>query len=379
MTARHLSDCLGSHNNRFDQIRLAAALAVVIWHAWPIALGHEDWVPFVNITILGMHKLALHVFFFISGLLITESAIRHQGKFVKYTLRRVFRIIPGLAVNALIIPVILIVFGAWSLESVKDVVIYAFRLVTLGSVQYDYEHALGGIPAPHLINGSVWSLRHEVIAYAILGAAILLNVFRSKHRQYLLLAGFVAFNLFAHLGASKDDHGILYILAEGNMVMFSFMLGMFAHQFARHIPMNVKLFIPGLALVAVGSFAGVEPLREVGAIVTTLALCLLIAFPKGGAKGLRNDISYGVYIYSWPIQQLIMYIGVHYFGVVFSPELLVVLCLPPVLLFGYFSWVWVERPAMQWLKNALKSDVFSVSGMRRVNSVMSRRQFREGA
>jgi peptidoglycan/LPS O-acetylase OafA/YrhL len=70
----------------------------------------------------------------------------------------------------------------------------------------------------------------------------------------------------------------------------------------------------------------------------------------GGARGLRRiklpgDYSFGVYIYGWPIQEVVA----HYFPNITSyPSNLITI--PAALLLGYLSWTWIERPWMEFAK-----------------------------
>ncbi len=59
--------------------------------------------------------------------------------------------------------------------------------------------------------------------------------------------------------------------------------------------------------------------------------------------GAKNDISYGVYIYAFPVQQLLALAGVQRFGVI--PMMVAsTICTIPL---AWSSWVLVERPAMR--------------------------------
>lgn len=109
---RLLSDRIGSRDNNIDHLRLGAALAVVLGHSWHIALGRDAQVPLEGWTLIGFHSLAVHVFFFLSGLLVTQSAVRHADRPLAYAKKRGLRILPALAANALIVPVLLVLIGA---------------------------------------------------------------------------------------------------------------------------------------------------------------------------------------------------------------------------------------------------------------------------
>lgn len=344
---RYLADQIGSRDNRIDQLRLLAALAVVLGHSWHIALGRDARPPLQDWTIFGFHSLAVHVFFFLSGLLVTESARRHAGKPFSYVQKRALRIMPALVVNALIVPVVLVAVGAWTGVGLADMARYALRLVTLMSVQYEHAGAFAALPFDGAINGSVWSLRHEIIVYALLIGASLLGALAQGWKRWAFLGLLLAYVLVGHAIAPFAKGGALYLLAEGRHVMFSFLLGVAAHQFARRVPLHPIIALPGLLLLACAVTFDSRMLAENGVIYLTCAATLLLAYPRGSVKPLPYDVSYGVYIYSWPMQQLTVFFALQWFGVALSPIGLFALCIGPLLAVSLASWLWVERPAMQ--------------------------------
>ena len=124
-----LADMMHSRENRIDQIRLGAALAVFVGHSWHIALGPQAIVPLENIIGIGFHKLAVFVFFFLSGMLISESARRNQDRMDRFAWARFRRLFPALCVNALCIPLLLIATGAWTAPTLGAVAEREVRLV----------------------------------------------------------------------------------------------------------------------------------------------------------------------------------------------------------------------------------------------------------
>src|SRR5690606_9347599 len=56
----------------------------------------------------------------------------------------------------------------------------------------------------------------------------------------------------------------------------------------------------------------------------------------------RDDLSYGIYIYGWPCQQMVLAIV----STKLNPYLLTVLALPLAALFAAASWRWIEKPAI---------------------------------
>jgi peptidoglycan/LPS O-acetylase OafA/YrhL len=343
---RYLADQIGSRDNCIDILRLGAALAVVLGHSWHITLGSSAHPPLQDWTLIGFHSLAVHVFFFLSGLLVTESARRHADAPLRYLMKRGLRIFPALMVNAFVVPLVLIAVGAWTGVGFADVTRYALRLVTLISVEFEHPGAFVGLPFDGAINGSVWSLRHEIIVYGVLIVASVTGALARPGRRAMFIGVLAAYVVVGHLVAPHAKGGILYLVAEGRHVMFSFLLGVMAHQFAKRVPLNGTIALPGVALLLVAAALESRTIAEQGVIYLTCAATLLIAFPRGPSIKLSNDISYGVYIYSWPMQQLTVFIALSAFGVALSPLMLFALCLLPLCIVALLSWRWIERPAL---------------------------------
>src|SRR5260370_23212950 len=175
----------GHRANNFDAVRLAAALSVVFSHSFLIAEGSEASEPFVWLTgnqcVLGL--VGVFVFFVISGYLVTESYCRHPmpGRFA---LRRTLRIYPALVVNVLICALLIgplvsaLPLGAYLVSpELRD---FFYKTLTLdpGPLQLPgvlfADNSVG-----LLINGSLWTLRYEMMMYLMilaLAAARLLRL-----------------------------------------------------------------------------------------------------------------------------------------------------------------------------------------------------------
>ena len=101
-STRQLSDILLRNGNNFDILRLIAAAAVIIGHAYAIAPQPplQDFVAsVVHFEYSG--SLAVKFFFFLSGLLVTDSLIRRPEP-LQFLVRRACRIFPALLVCLLV-------------------------------------------------------------------------------------------------------------------------------------------------------------------------------------------------------------------------------------------------------------------------------------
>src|SRR5512138_3457073 len=74
-----LAERFDGRANSIGAIRLALALAVLLAHCWPLALGRPMLGSAETMKQADVGKLAVYGFFLLSGLLITGSALRFRA------------------------------------------------------------------------------------------------------------------------------------------------------------------------------------------------------------------------------------------------------------------------------------------------------------
>lgn len=177
-----------------DHIRLVAAMAVVVSHAWPLALGQGATEPMTGLLGIKLGESAVLVFFFLSGLLIAESAYRTRDNKWKFLANRGLRIAPGLFV-ALIVTVLIAVFcGAH--PSWGEAAIYVLRGITLVSLEHTLSGAFANAPYPEAVNGPLWTLFYEVFCYAVIAAVVWMGV-RMQRIRWIVAGALILLLLLA--------------------------------------------------------------------------------------------------------------------------------------------------------------------------------------
>ena len=345
--------------NSFDAIRLVAALAVVLAHQLNIAgytlpaYGQPSIGP-------GGPKLAdagLYVFFALSGFLVFQSldADPRTGRFLA---ARALRIYPGVIVNV----VACIAFGA----AVTDLPAAAYwgaaqtwqflahdATVLLTPTQFQLPGVLAASPWPS-VNVPLWTLKYEILCYLAL-----LLLFKAT-------PGVV--------GGEKPRRAVISVVAALAVGWFVFdrihppqtaagldTLGAFS---AVHVIRFFAVFFAGAAcgawrITTTGSRLGLAaliglaiiaaPLPEIRFVAIVLAIGLG-AILIGSSRLLYSrtyhrigDLSYGTYLYAFPIQMLTMtrWFDGHNFW------LLTTLDVVAALACATLSWRLVERPALR--------------------------------
>lgn len=323
-------------DNHFNLIRFIAASSVLVSHAWPIALGPGTLQP-LEVLLAGhtLGAVAVIVFFAVSGYFIAQSFDRSRSAVV-FLAARGLRLFP-----ALLIMLTLTVLGGALLTTVgqdaywPDAVRYFLRNATLFAITYELSGVFATNPYGGGINGSLWTLRHEVACYfTVLAAGIL----RLPGRVISLLA-------LAGLGALSIV-GPDQVFASGAAVKFAelalpFWVGSALYFWRDLVPHSVLLLALLVGTAALGRGTAFFDLTlaavlAYGAIWAGFAPARpLLAFNRMG------DFSYGIYIYAFPVQQLAAY-----FGAV-SPWSNMLWSAPTVLILSALSWHLIEEPVLR--------------------------------
>ena len=176
-----LGDIMRPEHNSFGVIRLAMALAVLVSHSYFFVTGQGSAEPLHSWTGHSLGEHAVQVFFFLSGILVTESLLRSRGV-VDFATSRVLRIFPGL-----IACIVLTAFLLGPLVSAKPLIayftdgalpVYVVKTALLITGAAPLPGVFETLPAANLFNMSLWTLKYEVICYiglALLGVTGLLR------------------------------------------------------------------------------------------------------------------------------------------------------------------------------------------------------------
>ena len=297
-----------SRANNFDAVRLLAALSVVFSHSFVIAEGSEANEPFVWLTrnqcVLGL--VGVFVFFIISGYLVTASFCQNPmpGRFAQ---RRFLRIYPGLVVNALVCALLLgPLVSSLPLQAYlagPELSDFVYKALTLnpGPLQLPgvlfVDNSVG-----LLINGSLWTLRYEVMMYVFVLILGLAGMLRLSTAIVLTGVGIAAVCFEQHLKPFGD-------FGEAAWFLGFFGSGMAVYFLRERVVLHwwgVLLAFAALALfVLIGRFIMLFPLA--GAY-------LVIGFarrhdPFLGYSKCVGDLSYGLYVYGWPAEELVMWLS----------------------------------------------------------------------
>ena len=334
--------------NNFDALRLGAALVVLVSHGY--SLTAASWEPVSTWLHYGYGgSLAVAVFFVISGFLVTRSVQAHDVSV--FVVARACRIIPALglvtAVEALVLAPYFFdgpvgeYFRLHALNHMRNVLVFGEDPFIPG--------VFANLPFPY-VNGSLWSLPVEAFFYLLLPLLVL--GFAGGGRRWVVLVAF-GLSLLAEPvarwhGLSDEQFGgfvVRTVRVFGVAQFLSYFLaGVVAWLYRDRIPYG-----PGhLALCLVLLFAARDSLSA----PLVLKLCLpyvvlYLGISDGAGSGLKRrvgDLSYGVYLFSYPVLNSVISLGKLRLG----PEVVIAVAAPVSLALAWLSWHWVERPALSF-------------------------------
>lgn len=329
-------------NNNFDIVRLVAATGVVVSHAWPLSLGKGAVEPMEHSTGVALGGLSVFVFFFLSGLLVTESAHRWADRKLVFAVARIGRIFPGLLV-ALVVTVALAAMSGGDF-GLSEAARYIGKGLSLVSIEHSLSGAFANTPYPGAVNGPLWTLFYEVLCYIIIAGLTWVGVLSFRLGWAAVAAGLAGLYAVICLGLMPEG-AVFYRLTVFTPLAIAFAMGGLVWRLRLVMPLS---WIGGAALVVLTALAlnliGPAPSKPL-LIFTCGYSCLLVAYNLPPMK-LPGDISYGVYIYGWPVTQLVVWLVAPS-----SALIAAVLSAIAVVPFATASWVLVEKPMMKRVQN----------------------------
>jgi peptidoglycan/LPS O-acetylase OafA/YrhL len=334
--------------NNFDALRLLAAMSVIFSHSFLIAEGtqNNEWLILLtgNQSILGL--LGVFVFFAISGFLVTQS-FEQTANPLHFLAKRALRIFPGLFaatfVSAFVLGPLVTTLPLGSYLSRPEPWEYV-----LGNTLLDQTvHELPAVsfvanPVGLEINGSLWTLRLEFLMYLMVLALGLMR--RLTVPVGLLLVAFGIACLQFEMLYPLEKWGWFFELLSG----WGWLVGFFAAGMVLYKLRNTRIWDGRIALFALAGLVASVLLREFIPLFPLfgcyLALWLALNPHLPVVPAARfGDLSYGLYIYGWPVEEFVMWLsnGRALWWQVF------LIALPTAGALALLSWHLVERPMLR--------------------------------
>lgn len=338
--------------NNFDILRLLCALLVVLSHSYALlGLNNMDGLLRLSGCII-WSDVGLCGFFTISGYLIAQSFFTSKNVF-SYFVKRCLRIFPGLLVCLILcVFVCRFFYSGTSYWCQPDTSSFVWRNLLLYPVQYEISGVFDANPS-QTVNGSLWTLCYEFTMYILLIFLLPIkkaSVFSS--RLSVLVIGVLVVCLIVKNTVFADNfaHTEILFLNVSSFSRFAqyFMTGtllFFLHvqdwkNKLYWLAGSMLLFV-GLIIISKTMFAMLFLSFAIIIVGTLYTPILSVPIKRIG------DLSYGTYIYSFWIQQVV--ISVFYAtckSEILTPMWLFLFTCIAVFPIAYLSFHFVEKPML---------------------------------
>ena len=339
--AATLLETISFRQNNFTWIRLLLSASVIYFHSFGLTAlrGYPDRLTDMTWPVATVGGLAVQSFFFLSGLFVAQSYYR-DPHFIHFAIKRSLRIWPGLFI-CLFVTTVLAVLVSQPSEFQKYFALERIYSYIVKTSVFEFIWTIDGIYPRNqspVMNGAIHTLPLEAKMYVVLGCVGLLGLNKTPLRL-LVTSGILA--LLCFVPGTLDRLPLHLFNADySRTAICMFLAGMAAFGAAQWIR---PLWWQGILLgILVWLTSGTVHVVVFYALVCW-ALLYLGQSPLLARLGSpRQDLSYGVYLYGWPSQQLVMALRPD-----LSPYALMVAALALASIFAYFSWHVVEYPAIK--------------------------------
>ncbi len=317
-----------SRQNNFNFLRFVAASFVIISHSF--SLLKYDQIDFLGV-------LGVTIFFVISGYLITQSWV-HNPSPSRYLKKRLLRILPALVFCTFVtmfiigplttsIPLVQYFSNIHTWSYLKNILLYPLQFTLPGVFEKNI--------SPLLVNHSLWTLPVEFTAYLLIVLFGILKILKKHFITVGLLVLIIAdiylrrFTFYAT--TSFYDFGINGIVPY----FIYFFIGSALYLLKVKIRFNIVLFACSLIIFIIAFFF---PVFLYGYFFSVPYIVFSIAFfhKKISLFG-KTDPSYGIYLFSMPIQQTF----IHFFPIIHPITLLLGSYVFSILV-AFISWHFIE-------------------------------------
>ncbi|CAH8287651.1 peptidoglycan/LPS O-acetylase OafA/YrhL [Mariniflexile fucanivorans] len=341
------------NTNNFDFLRVVFATTVAIAHM----IGLAEIELFQPYQIYFNTRLAIDGFFVISGFLIAKS-YENTNSIKEYLFRRIKRIVPA---YFFVIILSAIFFSLISTYSINQYFFsgefWKYLLANLTFQNY-LQPCLPGVFTTNLIcavNGALWTIKIEEAFYLLV--PVFYWLVKSKRVNIYFLSAIVYLISVAYFNyfVSIDNYRIAKQL-PGALAFFVVGI-MFYRNFSFLLKYKHYIILPCLILFLVEQYVFETQYLK------PIAYGFMVFYFAYSFKWLNNfgkygDFTYGIYIYHFPIIQLVVYYG---FFNIYNPVLTSVFVLLVTLVFAVLSWHFLELRFLSKNRKMRQKELISVN------------------
>lgn len=340
---------LTHRTNNFDFIRVIAATSVLVSHHFALSGLPEPLV--LKFQTLGGY--GVFIFFAISGFLVAQSWQRDPNV-VRFAHRRLLRIWPGML--CVLVLCALVLGPAVTTLPLKEYFSNSLTWTYFKTLLFQVQPFLPGVfpdsPVANIPNGVLWTIPIEVHCYGYLAVLGLVGVLRWR---WLLLAMTAALAGYYYVYHGAEG---VFLAGGGRMpeVEFAtfFFSGVLLHYFREAWSSWTRIAISFGIIVVVSLLLIRNDHQLIAAFLLTPFFFVVLgsaSFPVLNRFGRFGDMSYGIYIYAFPVQQTLIWLWGK--SMSFGASLALALAITAVL--AWISWHVIEQPALRLKPRAPKA------------------------
>lgn len=351
-----LADIFDPKRNSLNLVRLVLASLVILTHAAVVTTGSREPRGAFDVFI---GQMPVDGFFAVSGFLIAGSWLNNprSGSFL---LARAGRLFPAfwvcLLVTALVFAPVSVIQSDSSEWRLVDSLLYFAKNAGLVIFQNGIPGTLTDVPYPGDWNASLWTLKWEFSCYIAVWLLGLVGLLGKKRVAILL---FVVLTAASIVGATDD---LPKVLDDAVRFGLMYQAGVLLYLLAPWIRVSFLGLIASAVLITVAAYAAPD-YRTVSAL--PLAYFLVAGAARYHSRRLHfsQDLSYGMYIYGFPVEQLLAGTRLRAMGEVEFAMIAVILTVPCAAL----SWFVIEKPTLTAIRRhrqqaAVRPTIESIHG-----------------
>lgn len=319
--------------NNFDILRLV--LSVLVFFAHWNTLTHQE----ISNDLFHLSKFAVDMFFIVSGFLIFWSFDNDQNKNHFY-IKRFFRIFPLYAFLIILQTLFFIGFSDGSFTEIFKY--FISNILFLNFLSPSVSTTLNGLEV-NAINGSLWTLKNEVIFYIFLPFIFILYKKLGIYFLFILYClSFMYMFVVNYLGISK-------LLVQFPAQLRLFIVGILLYVLFDKFKSKDFYVFTGISLILILLFSNNIYFEFViYPICIGFFMLFLVYFVK--RIKINFDFSYSFYILHFPVIQMALYFEIN----PINPLLSFTILFLTILVLSYFSEIYIERKFIQIGKNIIK-------------------------
>jgi len=322
-------------NNCFDFLRYLFAISLIIAHFCTLTQIEQFW--FIS------GGMRVKAFFIITGFLVTYSFLSRGCNKRIYAIKRAVRILPAYMVVIVFGMIIGGIFTTLDSASFwQNVLTWRYAVVNLFMLNWWQPWLPGLFEGNYMsaVNGSLWSMKFEVLFYIMVPFVIWLISKWNKHLSSLLICiGIIAVNLWPNL----PIQGMYFCY------FFVGMLGLLEFSYFKRYIWPISAVAVALALTDCWVDVNwINRLLHVFEPFIFAAILLGVAYTCQFLSFFRRlpNVTYGLYLYHFPIIQILISLGLAQYNL----WLCFFIALLLTFIMANLSWFGIEKPLMDKYK-----------------------------